>query len=420
MDFSGFSRDINSAVKDAVFGSPSLDDIKLSDEGRTNGNANSSANMGANGSTGANASGYEWQTDPFGWQTGSFSGQTDPFMDLAGRAARDQGSANIPVCKRPKGLISGRVMTAAGICGAVGFGGAAIVSLAAGAVFAGAVSATVLTPGIVFAVITAAAVFVAARGTGLRKRAARFREYLRTMGQNEFCSIKEIAEKCGRAVSSVTKDLKKMIKLGMFREGHIDDSEQWFIANDKTYDQYLQARDDFKNRQTEERETERRTANETDDERKLRQALERGKQSIAEIDRARAEITGETVRTELDDIEVLIRKIFDRVKEKPSLLPDIKKFMDYYLPTTVKLVSVYSEFEKKSVQSEDVVAAKHEIEQTLGTIEKAFGRLLEELYQDTVMDVSTDISVLNAMFARDGLTGGDFDDPGPARGDGGK
>ena len=94
--------------------------------------------------------------------------------------------------------------------------------------------------------------------------------------------------------------------------------------------------------------------------------------------------------------------------------------MGYSLPPTVKLVSVYSEFEKKSVQSEDVVTAKHEIEQTLGTIEKAFGRLLEELYQDTVMDVSTDISVLNAMFARDGLTGGDFDDPGPARGDGGK
>ena len=75
MDFSGFSRDINSAVKDAVFGPPSLDDIKLSDEGRANGNANSSANMGASGSTGANASGYEWQNDPF--------------MDLAGRAARD-------------------------------------------------------------------------------------------------------------------------------------------------------------------------------------------------------------------------------------------------------------------------------------------------------------------------------------------
>ena len=78
--------------------------------------------------------------------------------------------------------------------------------------------------------------------------------------------------------------------------------------------------------------------------------------------------------------------------------------MNYYLPTTLKLVDAYREFDRQPVQGETLANAKREIEETLDTIVLAF----RSLYEKDAMDVSADISVLRAMFAREGLTGKDF------------
>ena len=78
--------------------------------------------------------------------------------------------------------------------------------------------------------------------------------------------------------------------------------------------------------------------------------------------------------------------------------------MDYYLPTTLKLVEAYEEFDGISVPGEEVVQAKAEIEKTLDTINEAFAELLNNLFQDAVFDATTDAQVLKSMLAREGLT----------------
>ena len=85
-------------------------------------------------------------------------------------------------------------------------------------------------------------------------------------------------------------------------------------------------------------------------------------------------------------------------------MPDIRKFMQYYLPTTLKLVKAYREFDGQPVQGENVTKVKAEISDTLDTINTAFENLLDSLFQDDVMDISTDISVLETMLAQEGLT----------------
>jgi 5-bromo-4-chloroindolyl phosphate hydrolysis protein len=82
--------------------------------------------------------------------------------------------------------------------------------------------------------------------------------------------------------------------------------------------------------------------------------------------------------------------------------------MDYYLPTTLKLVSVYRDLDAEPIQGANIMATKKEIEETLDTISHAFENLLDSFYEDTAMDVSTDISVLNTMLAQEGLTQRDF------------
>ena len=100
---------------------------------------------------------------------------------------------------------------------------------------------------------------------------------------------------------------------------------------------------------------------------------------------------------------------------RPKLLqkrleqPEIRRFLNYYLPTTLKLVTAYREFSEQPVQGSNIQNAKNTIKQTLDTVNDAFAKLLDGLYQDDVLDISSDASVLETMFAQEGLTGGDFE-----------
>ena len=105
----------------------------------------------------------------------------------------------------------------------------------------------------------------------------------------------------------------------------------------------------------------------------------------------------------IDRIELLVRRIFDRARSNPEIIPDLKKLMDYYLPVTVKLLTAYADMDAQPVQGENIQSAKREIEATLDTLDQAFRKLLDDLYQETAMDISRDISGLTAMRAREGL-----------------
>ena len=103
----------------------------------------------------------------------------------------------------------------------------------------------------------------------------------------------------------------------------------------------------------------------------------------------------------------MIRRIFNRVEQHPELVGDLQKFMNYYLPTTVKLLQAYEELDRQPVEGDNIKTAKTEIEHTLDTINEAFENLLDRFFKDTAWDVSTDISVLKTMLAQEGLTGKD-------------
>ena len=101
---------------------------------------------------------------------------------------------------------------------------------------------------------------------------------------------------------------------------------------------------------------------------------------------------------------MLVDRIFDRVEENPESIDDIRKLMDYYLPTTVKLLDAYEELDGQPVQGENIISSKREIEKTIDTLNTAFEKLLDDLFQDTAWDLSSDISVLQMMLAQEGLT----------------
>ena len=129
-----------------------------------------------------------------------------------------------------------------------------------------------------------------------------------------------------------------------------------------------------------------------------------GKGFIKRIRIANDEIPGEVISNKLYELERLLKEIFERVKEHPEEKEQMRKFMNYYLPTTLKLVEAYAEFDRVSVPGEDILSAKAEIEKALDTINQAFGALLNKLFKASVFDVTTDAQVLQTMLAKEGLT----------------
>ncbi len=240
-------------------------------------------------------------------------------------------------------------------------------------------------------------------------RTKRFKTYCKALGQKTHCTITELARQVEKPVSFVKKELRAMIDQGLFLEGHLDREETMLITSHETYRNFEQARLQLEQRQRLEAEERKRLeAAQAKQDPRVREVLDKGNAFIAEIRRCNDAIPGEAVSAKIDRMEHIVRQIFRRVETDPGSIPDLKKLMDYYLPMTVKLLNAYADMDAQAVQGETIQASKREIEETLDTLNLAFEKLLDDLFQDTALDVSSDISVLQTLLAQEGLTHDDI------------
>lgn len=121
------------------------------------------------------------------------------------------------------------------------------------------------------------------------------------------------------------------------------------------------------------------------------------------IREANRRIENREVSDRIRQIESLTEKIFAQVKQRPNMRPSIRGFMNYYLPTTLKLLDAYAVMEAQDYEGENIAATMRQIEEVLGTLATAFGAQLDRLFKSQALDVSTDIDVLETMLSKDGL-----------------
>ncbi len=258
-------------------------------------------------------------------------------------------------------------------------------------------------------------------GSSIRGRVKRFRGYISSLGSREYCNVKELSEHLGKSRRFVVKDLEKMIQKGWFRQGHLDTQKTCLMVSDDAYKQYtdlLQRRDQVREEtQAQQAEAAKKRAREVQKEAEapdsklspeIRQIIKTGEKYIQKIHDCNDAIPGAEISAKISRMEMLVDRIFDRVEQNPDSVTDIHRMMEYYLPTTVKLLEAYQELDAQPVQGENIISSKREIEKTLDTLNVAFEKLLDSLFQDTAWDVSSDISVLHTMLAQEGLTEDDF------------
>lgn len=235
----------------------------------------------------------------------------------------------------------------------------------------------------------------------LRKRTKRYKRYLEFFYGKDTVSIPELAAYCNVSHKFLIKDLRKMIDIGMFPQGHINDHNSVLMLNHTSYKRYMDELRQIQNQKVEEITSSENFEHDN--------AIEEGRKFVSEINAVSSKIQDGEVSTKILRMESIIDKIVEYINEHPNQLADVRRFMQYYLPTTLKLLNAYEEFESQPIQGENITTAKFEIKDALDTINLAFENLFDNLFASQSMDISADISVLNTMLAQEGLTEQDFD-----------
>ena len=138
--------------------------------------------------------------------------------------------------------------------------------------------------------------------------------------------------------------------------------------------------------------------------------IEEGSRALSEMGRLYLSIKDTDVRMKINEIMRITDKITQDAIEDPSDIPQIKKFMNYYLPTTIKLLNAYDRMSAQGIEGDNLDKSMKSINEMLDAAIEAYKKRLDSLFENQALDIETDIKVMNTMLAREGLSGTkDFD-----------
>lgn len=332
-----------------------------------------------------------------------FNGYSEKYMIL-NRKSKNDVSAYIS--KRPAGSISGILYILFGVIGSLVFGFSVLTTLVFKMLFS---SVVIISSNIILGVVFlffAVSLGMLLRGITLRKRVKRFKKYVRFIDDNSYFLISDLAKFSKEKESFVIKDLNKMIGLGMFLEGHIDEEKTYFMLNNEVYSDYLNLK---KQQIAKEINNEKSNEEIYNSEKEEKESIIRvGRGYIEQIKQIRNDLYKEEIAIKLDKLGNIANQILNQVEKNPKKIQEVNKFINHYLPITIKLINSYKDINNQLIQGENIENAKIEIEKSIDLINTAFENLLDDLFEDVVLDVSTDISVLKTLFKQEGLVEEDF------------
>lgn len=137
----------------------------------------------------------------------------------------------------------------------------------------------------------------------------------------------------------------------------------------------------------------------------LDKVLADGEKAIGELRRLDESIEDEKISRDIVELEKTAKAIFEQVKAQPEKLPKIRKLMDYYLPTTLKLLNAYDRMSVAGISGENIDTTKEKVENMMTTIVESFRKQYDALFGADALDISTEISVLETMMVREGFAG---------------
>ena len=283
----------------------------------------------------------------------------------------------------------------AAVGGAILIGGGAAI-LAGGTILA---SLGALVGG---GILIAAGVPIGVSGSKQVSRVNRFKEYVKELAGKTVIQLKNLAKNTGRTVQFLRDDLQDMSDRRYFTQGHFDEDKEQFITSDETYQNYLYLLEEKKKADEVAKQADQLLRESGLSETGI-EIVRQGQEYLGKIQRMNTELPGEEITEKLQGLESVIARILVEIKNQPGKATDLRRMMNYYLPTTWNLLQTYKQIEDEPVKTQQMLTTQKEIEETIDMVQDAFENLLDRLFRDKSWDVSADISVLNSMLKQDSL-----------------
>jgi len=131
--------------------------------------------------------------------------------------------------------------------------------------------------------------------------------------------------------------------------------------------------------------------------------IHEGKRARQEMGRLYSSIESPTVKKRIIEIMDISDKIVNNAVSDPKDIPNIKRFLNYYLPTTIKLLNAYDRMAVQGIEGENISGSIARIEDMLDTVIVSYKKQLDALFQDEALDIETDIKVMDGLLQREGL-----------------
>ena len=222
-------------------------------------------------------------------------------------------------------------------------------------------------------------------GISMNRRSERYMNYLAYIGANREVPLAHMAATFGVSVSALCKDLRRMLTKGILPTGYLDLSEGKLFLTEMGY------RAPEPRREAPPEETPQEAAAREDD-------------ILREIRQVNDSTPDEVMSAKIDRIEEITGKILKYQKEHPNKEGQLRSFLNYYLPTTLKILRAYAQLDAQGIEGENISAAKKRIEDMMDQVVYGFEKQLDKLFQDDAMDITSDVEVLENMLKKDGLS----------------
>ncbi len=304
-----------------------------------------------------------------------------------------------PFLQRKVSRLSGVGKIVAGAFGTLFCGTMAISMFTIGAAV-GAFSAGVITGTAIAGALTAGSIGMIVNGSKKRGQIQRYYEYGRIIDQEEYYPVKKLAIETGKTEDYVRRDLEKMSRDNLIPQLWFDENKTTLMLTQEVYEQYREAE-----RSRAEREAQQKTdvARDEQYDENVRKILREGEVYRQTIHDCNIEIIDTDMSSRLDVLEKTLVGILEQLRKQPSNAGKLRRLMNYYLPTTVKLLYAYIELNRQEDPGENIVKTQREIEDAMDTINEALDNLYDSMFDNMAWDISSDISVMKTMMEQDGL-----------------
>lgn len=128
----------------------------------------------------------------------------------------------------------------------------------------------------------------------------------------------------------------------------------------------------------------------------------KGQEMLNTIRNENIVITDETLSAQMDTLSDKCTQILRTVSDEPGKAPQVRKFMSYYLPTTLKVLANYRTMQQRGVSYQDMSQARDSAVRCMDMVLTACQKQIDALHKENMLDISTDIEVMEQMLKRDG------------------